>query len=67
MREDRRLGFLESMVISAATGAVSGAICGAGNVPDQNREEFTGLMVNLALDKAQKIKQKDRDGYIPGL
>ena len=67
MREDRKLGFLESIMISAATGAISGGICGVGNVPEENRNEFTSIMVDLALNGAQKLKERDREGYFKGL
>lgn len=67
MREDRRLGFLESLAISAAAGAVSGGICGAANVSDQNREILTSVAVDLALNEAQIFKQRDRKDHInPG-
>lgn len=64
MKEDRKLGFLESLAISAATGAASGAVCGIGQVPEKNREMFTGIMVDLALKTAQNMKQKDKKDYI---
>ena len=64
MKEDRKLTFLESIAISAATGAASGAVCGFGKVPEKKRETFTDIMVNLALRTGQKVKQKGKEGYI---
>ena len=67
MKEDRKLTFVESLITSALTGAASGAVCGLGKVPEERREEFTGIMVNMALNGAQKFKQRDKEGYInPG-
>lgn len=64
MREDRGLTFLESIAVSAATGAISGAACGVGQVPKQTRNMFTDMMIDIALRTAQNMKQKDREGYI---
>ena len=67
MREDRKLTFLESIAVSAATGAVSGGICGFAKTSDNLREAFTEMMIDISLDTAQKVKQRDREGYInPG-
>lgn len=65
--EERRLSFLESMLVSAGTGAATGAICGFAKTPDENRDAFTRVMVDVALDIGNGLKQRDRDGYIPGL
>ena len=64
MKEDRKLTFLESIAISAATGAASGAVCGIGQVPGRTRNMFTDMMVDITLQTAQNIKQQDREGYI---
>lgn len=67
MKEDRKLTFVESILISGVAGAASGALCGVGKVPEQNRKEFTGIMVNMALNGMQKLKEQDKEGYIdPG-
>ena len=63
MKEDKKLTFLESIAVSAATGAACGCISEFGKIPDQNRELFTGLSINYMLDLAQQIKQKDKKGY----
>ena len=66
MEGNRGLSFLKSIAVAAVTGAASGAFCASGKVPDENREIFTGMMVDLALKIGNQVKQKDREGYFPG-
>lgn len=63
MQKERELSFVERIIISAATGAATGAISGSVNLPDENREEFTSVMIDLALRSAERNKQKQKKGY----
>ena len=67
MYEERRQpNFLEQMALSMATGAVTGTICAAAKAPDNMREQFTSVMIDLALKGQKKFMNRERKDYVGG-
>lgn len=65
--EERKPSFLEQLIVSAATGAMTGAVAGSLNLDDQTRRGVTDLALDFSLNGMKNFKKRDRDGYIPGL
>lgn len=61
--DERKPGFLSSLLVSAATGAACGALGGAMNAREEDQKIFTGTMVDLALNLHNMNAHRKKKGY----